>query len=119
MFGKPLKSLSEEALRALEGYEWPGNVRELENAIERAMILEDTPMIRGESLPVYSHAGTLGRQGPDDDLSIKKASESIERELIKKALEKTHNNKTRAALLLEISHRALLYKIKSYGLDRP
>lgn len=117
IFGKPFKSLSDEAISALEAYGWPGNVRELENAIERAMILEDTRMIRKGSLPLSSPAGT-GYQTTDDDLSIKKASEAVERELIKKALEKTRNNRTKAALLLEISHRALLYKIKSYGLDR-
>ncbi len=118
IFGKSLKSLSEEAISVLEAYDWPGNVRELENAIERAMILEDTPLIRKGSLPLSSPAGA-GYHASDDDLSIKKASEAVERELIRKALEKTRNNRTRAALLLEISHRALLYKIKSYGLDRP
>ena len=51
------------------------------------------------------------------ELSIKKASAFIERELIKRALEQTGGNRTRASKLLEISHRALLYKIKDYGLS--
>ena len=51
-----------------------------------------------------------------DDLSIKKATVAIERELIKRALEQTNGNRTKAAELLEISHRALLYKLKDYGL---
>jgi len=49
-------------------------------------------------------------------LSIKRAEEELEKELIARALEKTGNNRTKAAQLLEISHRALLYKIKNYGL---
>jgi two-component system response regulator AtoC len=50
----------------------------------------------------------------DDELSIKKASRYLEMDLIRKALQKTNGNHTHAAKLLEISHRALLYKIKEY-----
>ena len=118
-FGKPAKSLSGEATEALLEYSWPGNVRELENVIERAMILEDTSTIMKKSLPIRpaakrgaEKAGELSFAG----LSIKKASQSMEKELILRALEKTGGNRTKAAELLEISHRALLYKIKNYGL---
>ena len=51
-----------------------------------------------------------------DELSIKKASAYIEEELIKRALKETRGNRTHAAKLLEISHRSLLYKLKSYGI---
>jgi len=50
------------------------------------------------------------------DLSIKKATRTLEEELIRRALEATHGNRTVASRLLEISHRALLYKIKEYGI---
>ena len=50
------------------------------------------------------------------ELSIKKSQRYIEETLIRKALEKTGGNRTQAAKLLEISHRALLYKIKDYGI---
>jgi hypothetical protein len=53
----------------------------------------------------------------DDDLSIKRASRRSEEVLIRRALQKTRGNRTRAAELLEISHRALLYKIKEYGIN--
>ncbi len=118
-FGKPAKAFSKEALDAVLAYQWPGNVRELENAVERAMILEEGPVISKETLPI-SHAATGNTAATpyvtSGNLSIKQAQEAIERELIKRALEHTGNNKTKAAQLLEISHRALLYKIKNYGL---
>ncbi|GMR04796.1 MAG: sigma-54 dependent transcriptional regulator [Thermodesulfobacteriota bacterium] len=116
-FRKPIKGIKKDALKALVNYSWPGNVRELENVIERAMILEDSDMIKKESLPMgVASPEPSSHFIPSNDLSIKKAEETLEREYIKKALEKTKNNKTRAAELLEISHRALLYKIKSFGL---
>jgi hypothetical protein len=52
----------------------------------------------------------------DGDLSIKRASRRSEEDLIRRALERTKGNRTRAAELLEISHRALLYKIREYGI---
>jgi two-component system response regulator AtoC len=114
-FTKAVDGITAEALVALNEYSWPGNIRELENAIERAMILEEGPELTLASLPLRAAS-----ENPVMDLgtglSIKKAHLAIERDLIKKALEKTGNNRTRAAELLEISHRALLYKIKEYGL---
>ncbi|MBI5467516.1 MAG: sigma-54-dependent Fis family transcriptional regulator [Deltaproteobacteria bacterium] len=115
-FGKPVKGVSKEAAELLSGYSWPGNVRELENAVERAMILEETDTIRGESLPIGPKTAHPAAPFSFAELSIKKAHESLEKDLIKKALARTNNNRTRAAEILEISHRALLYKIKSYGL---
>jgi len=117
-FGKPVKTLPEEVLKALMDYPWPGNVRELENAVERAIILEDTGVIRKESLPMAmkESGGAYAVLPSSPDLSIKRASEALEKGLISKALTKTGNNKTKAAELLDISFRALLYKIKEYGL---
>ena len=117
-FGKPVKGISKEASELLSGYSWPGNVRELENAIERAMILEETGTIRAESLPIGPKSASAAPPSlsSSGELSIKKAQESLEKDLIAKALARTNNNRTRAAEILEISHRALLYKIKSYGL---
>ena len=110
-FGKTINGIHEQAMSRLLNYPWPGNVRELENVIERAVILADADMIKSENLPFLQ-----AQPSANTGLSIKKAEESIEKELIKKALEMTRGNKTKAAELLEISHRALLYKIKEYGL---
>ncbi|MFC1611144.1 sigma-54-dependent transcriptional regulator [Myxococcota bacterium] len=116
--GRESMSISRDALRVLMDYGWPGNVRELENTIERAMVLADSDRIDLDNLPdkVREERDVTPQPILGDDLSIKKAVRSIERELIRRSLEKTGGNRTRAAGLLEISHRALLYKIKEYGL---
>jgi two-component system response regulator AtoC len=108
----PVKEISEEALAALSAHPWPGNVRELENAIERAMV-----MAEGEILDLSAFGGLrVGRGAGDTGLSIKRGVRALEVDLIQRALQVTHGNRTRAAALLEISHRALLYKLKEYGL---
>ncbi|MBI5560735.1 MAG: sigma-54-dependent Fis family transcriptional regulator [Deltaproteobacteria bacterium] len=113
-YSKPIKGIEEDAMKSLFRYRWPGNVRELENIMERAVILEDSDMVMASNLPIFEEKRTHGLAF--DTISIKKAGEALEKELIKKALEMTKGNKTRAAQLLEISHRALLYKIKGYEL---
>jgi two-component system response regulator AtoC len=117
---KKVKKLSPEALQFLTDYSWPGNVRELENTIERAMVLETEEELRPDSLPdsVRNVEVNPAIRAAASELSIKKMMVIMEQELIKKALEKTGGNRTWAAKLLEISHRALLYKIKRYGLER-
>lgn len=110
--------VSSDALRLLMSHNWPGNVRELENCIERALVLCDGELLTeryldiqaGESLP----PATEDCQG---NLSIKKAERAMEIEFITRALERTGGNRTQAAKVLEISHRALLYKLKEYNLD--
>ena len=117
--GREAMTVSRDALRVLMDYGWPGNVRELENTIERAMVLADSDRIDLDNLPdkVREDRDQAPQPLLGDDLSIKKAVRTIERELIRRSLEKTGGNRTRAAELLEISHRALLYKIKEYGLS--
>jgi two-component system response regulator AtoC len=118
--GRKDMSVSREALKVLMDYNWPGNVRELENTIERAMVLNEGDRIEVEGLPerlTREPEATPQALAFGDDLSIKRAVRTIERELIKRALEKTSGNRTRAAELLEISHRALLYKLKEYDLS--
>ena len=112
--------LSPEAREALRAYRWPGNVRELEHAMERAVVLADGAEIREEDLPEPVRAGgPRPAAGPPAgrDLSLKRGVRELEGQLIRAALERTGGNRTRAAELLELSYRALLYKIKEYGID--
>lgn len=110
---------SPDAMRLLLGYSWPGNIRELENVIERGMILCDSGAITAECLTPALRAAPGGDEvsAPGENLSIKKAEDAIERDLIRKALIKTGGNRTQAAKILEISHRSLLYKLKEFGID--
>ncbi len=116
---QPLQ-IAPETLRCLMAHRWPGNIRELENAIERACILCDTGCITPSSLPPSIRLAVEPynmESSGDENLSIKKAEDSIERDLIRKALARTGGNRTHAAKILEISHRSLLYKVKEYGID--
>jgi two-component system response regulator AtoC len=117
--GRSVKGVAPDALRQLMRYAFPGNVRELENMIERAMVLADGDTITTADLPEHVRedrdpvVALLGT----GELSIKRTTRVIEETLIRRALEQTKGNRTAAARLLELSHRALLYKIKEYGLS--
>jgi two-component system response regulator AtoC len=120
LLGKSAVRLSSGFLTSLMEYDWPGNVRELENCIERGLVLCEENFIDVECLPeklrqereVTGGGGILA-----DGLSLKRAGELLEQEYIRKALERTGGNRTHAARILEISLRALLYKMKEYGLE--
>jgi two-component system response regulator AtoC len=116
---KPIEGITPDALNCLMNYGWNGNVRELENVIERAFVLTESSQIQVENLPaeIESPREESKLNLLNNELSIKKASRYLEIDLIRKALQKTKGNHTHAAKLLEISHRALLYKIKEYGID--
>ncbi len=116
---KNVADIDHKALETLINYKWYGNVRELENTIERAIVLSEKNNIELENLPIeiqnFKEEFQV-EQWPDEEYSVKKTSKILEINLIKKALKKTKGNHTHAAKLLEISHRALLYKIKEYGI---
>lgn len=120
-----LKAFSPDAMAALLDHDWPGNVRELENLVERVVILAEGSEVRREHLPRNFQATEVKEawQGQQPHakvslglLSLKEAVQIVERDLIIAALESTDGNRTRAARLLDISHRSLLYKIKNYGI---
>ena len=119
--GKPIRRIDPEALKLLTSYPWPGNVRELENTIERAAVFSDGDTITRDVLPegMVATADRVRLALDSGELSIKKTTRVIEEELITRALHATGGNRTAAARLLEISHRALLYKIKEYQIDIP
>ncbi|HXZ85384.1 MAG TPA: sigma-54 dependent transcriptional regulator, partial [Myxococcota bacterium] len=127
--GKTVDPLERELLEALAAHPWPGNVRELENALERALILARGRRITRELFPFLAEpepgesvasdspdsAEPLGASG--EDLSIKRRSRVLEERLIRLALVRTAGNRTRAARILELSPRALQYKLKEYAID--
>jgi len=114
---KEVKAVDSKALETLMNYKWFGNVRELENTIERAVVLADGEYIELGNLPaeIQNFQEDISLLPiSEEEYSIKKASRLLEISLIRKALKKTKGNHTQSARLLEISHRALLYKIKEY-----
>lgn len=119
-FGKKIASAGPEVLRVLNSYSWPGNVRELENVLERGVILCEGDTLTVEVLPAKLSGSALNDQPvhlSGETMSIKQAAETMERELIRRALESTGGNRTHAAKILEISLRSLIYKLKEYGLE--
>ena len=118
-----IEMVDKDALGRLMNYPWPGNVRELENCMERAMILSDGNRIKIADLPIEVVTGenTLTRNNDDPStnrLSIKEAKKDMEKRLITEAIEKSGRNLTKAAQILEISYRTLLYKLKDYDISR-
>ena len=110
------------AMKLLLGHPWYGNVRQLENVVERAMVLAEGSTIGPTDLPDVIRHPETSVEGPmdalpADELSIKKQTADLERRLIARALQVTDGNRTKAAELLDLSYRALLYKIRDYGLD--
>ncbi|MFV1988050.1 MAG: sigma-54-dependent transcriptional regulator [Gemmatimonadota bacterium] len=118
--GTSVESLDSSTMNYLVNYPWPGNVRELENVIERAIVLADSESVTPEQLPQPVRDGESRMSGPEslpeDELSVKKRTAALEKQLIARALVITGGNRTRASALLDLSYRALLYKIRDYGL---
>jgi len=106
-------------LAALAAYDWPGNVRELRNAIERAMILEESSTLTLASLP----AATLAEKKSPAALTLAQVLEAgisleeNERMLLRSALEKTGGNQTQAAHILGITRDTLRYRMKKFSLN--
>ncbi|HKY31121.1 MAG TPA: sigma-54 dependent transcriptional regulator [Candidatus Polarisedimenticolia bacterium] len=116
-FKKRTRGLTDEAIRRLTQYPWPGNVRELRNVIERAMILENKELLSVEDLPSeILDAPKPGADGCPFHLPAGGyALESMEREMVRQALDQARGNQTRAARLLDISRDALRYKMKKFS----
>ena len=136
--GSDEPALDQSAIAALCGYDFPGNVRELENMLERALALSDGATITADDLQFSSTpARTLaapprgeqskeraGNNGSAAQFDIESARgdlegylESIEKEIISKALEESRWNRTATAKLLGISFRSLRYRLKKLGLE--
>lgn len=119
-YNKIIAGISPQSRKFLHDYDWPGNVRELENAIARAVIIANSPLILPEYLPhtitsykarepMFVAKGTIPK--------MHEAVEELEAGLIKRALKETKGNRTKAADLLGIPRRSLYTKIQDYGID--
>jgi Nif-specific regulatory protein len=114
--GKPVRPIPAEVKAAFLNYDWPGNVRELENVLERMVLLSEKESLSLEEVPpeirgvVPLDSTSTLREKMDDILHV------TEKQMIIDALNRTAQNRTRAAELLGISRRALINKIKEYGL---
>jgi two-component system response regulator AtoC len=122
-YSKALKKdpplLDEKVIQALSAYHWPGNIRELENFTRRTVLFGDFELALTElqsSGPQPSKVTSAG-VGSSLKVAARAASKKAERELILKALERTHWNRKHAARDLQISYKSLLYKIKQIGVS--
>ena len=113
------RPLSPELMEVLQKYHWPGNIRELENLVKRYVILGTEDVISNDLQP--SDADLLAQEiNYDGPISLKKltrqATRALERKIILRVLHNHHWNRKQAAKTLNISYRALLYKIRDAGL---
>jgi len=117
--GRPELVLPGPLVPYFQDYRWPGNIRELENVVERLVVLS-----RGDEITLADLPEHLRRERPATDmLQLELPSqgislESVEKELLIKALEKFSGNQTHAAKYLDISRKALIYRMEKYGIRR-
>ena len=115
--GGLVKSIDQEAMKALESYDWPGNVRELRNAIERMVVLANSPVLTKAdiseeiSAPILIAAPKVSTEPADDSLA------EAEKRQILEALAKCGGNKSKAAELLGISRRTILRKLNLWNMQ--
>ncbi len=121
-YARPTLSFSPELMQACLHYHWPGNLRELGNFIKRYLVLGDDKLAINELHPKSDGHGAqfAGAHGGDAEGGLKSvargAKDEAEAEAISRALDETNWNRKQAAALLKISYKALLYKIRQYGI---
>ena len=113
-------ALKSETIRQLQNFDWPGNVRQLENLIKQIVVRSDENIIYDTLKGPISGAGRKASKVDlsDGDFSMKKKVQEtvseVEKMMITQVLHKTNWNRRKAAKMLDISYRSLLYKIKEY-----
>lgn len=120
-FCRSIEPLSKSVLNLLEAYHWPGNVRELENLVKRYVVLGNEQAIV-EALSEHDPAAETSPFVPEAHVPLRlqtqRAVRVLERQIILRALNEHRWNRRKTAQSLDISYRALLYKIKDAGLPR-
>ena len=113
---KPLK-ITDEAMSHLAAHSWPGNLRELEAVIQLAVSRAKSDLITITEIPLDLLKTSFSRaKSESESFDLKATRQQAEAQTIRRALRQTGGNRTHAAKLLKISHRALLYKLKTYGI---
>jgi transcriptional regulator with PAS, ATPase and Fis domain len=112
---RSVTKISEEAMAEMMAYEWPGNVRELANSIEHAVVLGSGAVIEATDLPSRFGSEVLLRT--PEGLSYRDAVNATRKELVVKALRKTHGNRAAAARLLGLENRYFLRLMKSLAIE--
>lgn len=123
-YGRAPLPLTPGIIEACTQYSWPGNLRELENFVKRYLILADEASaldelkskVNGESPPASAGMKARGENSEDLKSLVRGLKDEAEMEAISRALERTNWNRKEAARLLNISYKALLYKIRQYGI---
>ena len=115
-FQKKVTNILPEVMAAFCRYEWPGNIRELENAVERMVLMSESDVLGPDHVPPEILASVPQDDVPTFKNKVDGISRAAEKQLIMDALDKTGQNRTRAAEVLGISRRTLQNKIKEYGL---
>jgi DNA-binding NtrC family response regulator len=116
-FRKPVKGISESALKILASYWWPGNIRELENLIERLVAVSDKEWITDEDLPLEYHFAKLDSSATPDETRFQDACDTFERNFILRALEKGNWNITATARYLGMPLSTLKHKMQRLELN--
>jgi two-component system response regulator HydG len=109
-YGKPVVTLSADALDKLQRYPWPGNVRELSHAMERAVIMNDHPVLTPNDFVLTSRHPTITRDGYQLD--------DLERNAILEAINRNEGNMTRVARELGLGRTTLYRKMEKYGIKK-
>lgn len=112
---RPIRTISEDAMRRLMAHDWPGNVRELENAVERAVALGSGPILHMGDLPSNLQQDSNEKTVDSNELTT---IEEMERRFILRALRETNGDKLAAPRLLGIGKTTLYRKLKQYGPER-
>jgi len=112
----PRRAVSEAALRKLQEFPWPGNVRELRHAIERAAVLSRSEVLDAEDFELGPSGPAASDRAPGD-LTLRPALAQLERDYIRRALERAGGNRAEAARLLGIARPQLYARMKELGLS--
>jgi DNA-binding NtrC family response regulator len=116
-YHKKIDNISPEVMAKFGHYGWPGNIRELENVLERMILMSETDTLTLDQLPPEIGGGVPTIEASTLKGKVDSISQMTEKQMILDALNKTNQNRTKAARLLGISRRTLQNKIKEYGLS--